>query len=490
MLRLPNNQYLFYALPAIASSWLMAPIGIIQGIYAKYFGVSLTSIATVLLLARLFDAVTDPIIGGYTDIGYQLTGSYKPFIFCGGMLFVLSSYFLYTPPEEAGIAYFTIFLLAFYFSWTLFEIPHLAWASELAATSDEKVQIFSYRSIAGYMGLILFYTVPLLPIFETQAITPETLKLSVIAAGLLMIFLLTVSSRASNSGNKTSQKSIKFGRKYGGMETQNDSYNFVHSVLKNKPLLVFLCSFLLISTSSMMWYSLIFLYVDSYLGAGDQFAEMFLLAFVIGILSVPIWQRIATTLGNKFTWGIATLFLISSYLFTGFLTPANTNFAALATLKIIQTLGLTCMSIVAFAMLCEIIDYSEWKYRNKKRAVYFAMHAFLYKSTAALATALGLSVAGWFGFDASADTHSQHSVFGISLAIAWLPPVFAALGLVFLMISPINKRRHDILHRRLVSRETREDKQFAKPALDIGRDASILIKCRRSYSDMEINENE
>ena len=77
--------------------WLMAPSNIIQGVYAKYFGIPLTTIAAVLILARVFDSITDPLVGFYSDRYHRRVGNRKPFIIIGCVLFVISSYFLFVP---------------------------------------------------------------------------------------------------------------------------------------------------------------------------------------------------------------------------------------------------------------------------------------------------------------------------------------------------------------------------------------------------------
>ena len=52
-----------YAAPFFGVSLLMGPLAVLSGIYAKHYGFALTTIATVILVARLFDAITDPVIG-------------------------------------------------------------------------------------------------------------------------------------------------------------------------------------------------------------------------------------------------------------------------------------------------------------------------------------------------------------------------------------------------------------------------------------------
>lgn len=377
--KLSNHQCLAYAVPVVTTAWLMTPIGVVQGIYAKYYGLSLTTIASVLLLVRLFDAVTDPLIGYYADRYYQRAGTYKPFILIGGLLFIISSYFLYAPPVKVGALYFTVWFLAFYFAWTLFEMPHLAWASELAHTSETKTRIYSFRNIANYTGWLLFYSIPLLPIFATRAITPETLRISVMVAAILMVPFLVVclKTKIATTHEPNHQLGAYSKNPDRSASTQQQSiYPFLQSVITNKPLLIFISAFLMIGISAGMWYSLIFLYVDVYLILGDQFAQMFLFAFAIGIAATPVWYKLSIWWGKKTTWALSTLLLIGSFIYTGLLSPENTDFTKLVVLKSIQTIGFTYLGIVAPAMLSEIIDFSNWKYCTEKKRHLFR-HLYL-----------------------------------------------------------------------------------------------------------------
>lgn len=460
--KLSNHQCLAYALPVITTAWLVTPVGVVQGIYAKYYGMSLTTIATILFLVRLFDAITDPLIGYYSDRYYQRFNTYKPFVLIGGLLFIVSSYFLYVPPQHVGTLYLTIWFLCFYFAWTLFEMPHLAWASKLAQSSESKAKIYSFRNIANYSGWLLFYSIPLLPIFESRAITPDTLRVSVMAAGILMLPLLFIclKTRGANVIQRKHDPELESKNIiHDKLSDEQSLYKFLQSVLTNQPLLIFIGAFLMIGLSMGMWYSLIFLYVDVYLRLGDQFAEMFLLAFGIGIVATPIWYKLIIWLGKKTTWTLSTLLLLVSFIYTGSLSPEDTTFTKLVVLKTIQTMGFTCLNIVGPAILSEIIDYSNWKHNTEKNAVYFAIYTFMSKAVFAASAALGLGFVGWYGFDATANIQSEQGIFGLTLAISWFPTICALLALVFILLSPINESRHQIIRRRLDALGERQRKR-------------------------------
>ena len=456
---LSSHQYVAYAAPYLVTSWLMAPLAIIQGIYAKYYGLPLTTIAAVILLVRLLDAMSDPLIGYFSDSYFQRTGSRKPFILAGGLLFIVSGYFLYIPPIAVDTFYFAAWFIVFTLAWTLFEIPHITWASELASTAKDKTKIYSSRNMAGYAGLICFYATPLLPFFEGRAITPDTLRVSVIAAGVLMLPLLAWSlkftpNKYCDQSGKDQIVSVQESRISPSYKRQ-EIYLAWRALVGNRPFIIFITAYSLSAIGFGMWYGLVFIFVDVYLGMGDQFAKMFMMAFTVGVLVTPFWYKIANQLGKVSTWSLAMVLFIVCYFYTRALVPGETQFIELLILKVVQTLSFSCVAVMAPAMLSEICDYSIWKFGAARTATYFSVYTFMYKAAGAIASALGLAIAGWYGFDATATVHSETGVQGLVLAMTWIPLGFTCVALVFILMSPITVRRHAIIRQRLDSRAPR-----------------------------------
>ena len=160
---------LAYALPLFALNFLVAPImSILQGVYAKYYGLELTAIASVLVIARVFDGVTDPLIGYLSDRS-QLR---KPWVLAGGGLFIICAYFLFSPPDAVSVGYFLFWYLTFYLSWTLFDICHLSWGADLAPGYEERSRLYTVRASFVIVGQSAFYALPYLPILPGNEFTP------------------------------------------------------------------------------------------------------------------------------------------------------------------------------------------------------------------------------------------------------------------------------------------------------------------------------
>jgi len=311
----------------------------------------------------------------------------------------------------------------------------------------DKTKFYSYRIVASYFGLALFYCIPLLPIFPTDEITPETLNVTFTVAACLTLPFLFVAMRVVPSG----KASIALTKTPS--QTRWQALRFtVQEMINNKPFLIFITAFLLHGFSGGMWYGLIYIYVDAYLGMGEQFAEMFLIAFLVGILVTPLWYHFILRFGKKTTLVLTMVILIGCYLYTGTLNLGETSFTQLLLLKMVQTAVFVGQGIIFPVMLSQIIDYAQLKTGIERAATYFSIQIFLSKAAGAIGVALGLSIVGWFGFVVS-DTHfSDNAIWGLKVSIAAIPAVLGGLSLVFMVMTPINERRHRIIKRKLASR--------------------------------------
>lgn len=428
-----------YAIPNIGVAFLFGPISILQGIYATHFGVALTSIAMAVLIARLFDAVTDPIIGYFSDLYYEKRKSRKPFVVFGGLLLIFSSFFLYVPIiEKVDMVYFLFWSLFFYLAWTLFEIPHLAWGGELAPDSQGNNRIYSVRAICGAIGGLSFYVLPLLPIFATQDITPETLKWSVGVGAAILAPLLFISVRYTPAINDHARITPHQQERERGLPV----FARLKLVTKNRPFLIFLAGFLFFGIGAGMALSLIYIYVDSYLGLGDKLALVFLISTLLNLLVLAGCYLFARLISKKIGWCVGAISVALGMLGLGLLTPQNAHWLWLLVIMVCINGGATFMSVIAPSILGDINDYAAREFKADSAASNFSIYALTGKTNIALGGAISLAIAGLFGFDPTSELNSEGGIFGLRIAIAFLPAIVVVGSIVPVVINPIFKRRH------------------------------------------------
>ncbi|MDA9091297.1 MFS transporter [Porticoccaceae bacterium] len=476
---LTQFQGLTYGLPLLPLTFLAGPITLLQGIYAKHFGLTLTTIATVLLIARLFDAVTDPVIGYCADRYYARRGNRKPFIIAGAVLFIISSWFLYVPfgfyPAQGhtsvSAGYFLGWFLAFYLAYTLFEIPHMAWGSELASGSREKNTVYGVRSFFFFLGSLLFFAMPLLPWFETTEFTPQTLKWSALVAGSLMLPMLYLCIKYVPNKPILSPMDTPHAR-----SSQKESLRVVlRAVFTNKPLLVLTIAHICTGFGSGMYFTLLFIFVDGYLDLGPHFALVFVISLGLSLVALRLWFVMANRWGKQMTWISGMVLVIIGTIGTGLLSPEDTGWLGLLLCVALVYGGFSAFNIMVPSLLSDIIDYGTWKFGTDRAATYFSLYTFINKSVGALGGALALAIAGWVGFDPTATSHSDATVAGLRLGMVWIPALFILLSIVFIARIPITARRHEIIRRRLDSRLVRAACAMATPSqLDTKTDVGII----------------
>jgi len=443
------SQCFTYSLPVTVTYFLFYPAQILlAGMYAKYFGLSLTTIAAVVFAARLFDAVTDPLIGYWSDRSRARTGTRKPWVIIGGLGLVISSYFLYVPPDNVSVAYFTGWYFAFYLAITIAEVPHMAWGGELASSSHEKTQIYSVRVACQFFGTLLFTVAPLLPFFVSKGFTPETLKWSVLASAvvilpMLVLVTLTPNGRASTKPKKESPRLL------------------LNTIIHNKPLLILLAGFFLISFGYGFYFGLSFIFADVYLGLGDQLPLVFAFSTFAGLAGAGLVYKLARYIEKVKIYALAVILTSLALTSLALLRPGTGSLVFFTGLTCVIYLGNAIIQATVLSQLSDIADYGSWKFGVDRAATYFSAYLFLQKVIIGIGGALGLALVGWYGFDASAINQTDESIFGLRLTIAYLPAFLVFASLIVIVRIPINARRHSIIQRRISSRIQRSTQRQA-----------------------------
>ena len=441
-----------YSIPSVGITFMLGPVVIVLGgIYAKHFGLTLTTIASVMLLGRIFDAITDPIIGYYSDRWRIRTGSRKPFILLGGILLVPCSYFLLVPAGEVTAAYFTVWYLALYFSLTVFMIPYLAWANEFTVNTREKTLVFSLNAIATQGGGALFYLIPLLPFFSSSEITPQILQFTVIVGAVLLVPGLIIALKVVPDGPCPEPLPENVGAQ--SISTQVGAV--IQSMINNKPFILFVLAFMFLGIGTGMWFGMFFIYVDSYLHLGEEFAKVSLWGMVIGALSVPIWYRATLMMGKCIAWLAGMTILMGVFFSASLLSPEGTGVYELFALNILMFFGVGSMHVIVGPMLCDAIDYGRLKDHMEHNATYFSIFNLLSKMQGAIGGALGLGIAGWFGFDVLASEQTASGLLGLHIGVAWLPAMFVAMAMFFIALMPLTEARMVVVRKRLAARDRR-----------------------------------
>ena len=148
--RVSWTQLLSYGAPALPLAALGLPLYVyLPAFYAEDVGLSLWMVGLLLWVARIFDVVTDPLIGTLSDKLDLPGGRRKPWIVLGVPILIVGCYFLFMPPSDANAAYLLLWSLVTYLGWTMVVLPLSALGAEMSDDYHQRTRITASRE--GYL---------------------------------------------------------------------------------------------------------------------------------------------------------------------------------------------------------------------------------------------------------------------------------------------------------------------------------------------------
>jgi len=442
---LTTREMVTLTLPSLPLGLLQGPAaGILASIYVSHFGLGLGVVGLVTVVARLFDAVTDPLIGYVSDRTRSRWGKRKPFVVAGMVIVCVAISFVYMPPAHPSAAYFLSWFLLLYLGWTLLEIPMGAWAAEATGSARARMRVFMFRWIMVSCGWILMFAIPFLPVFASREITPETLRW-IGSLGLVTMPVFTVLAVAF----------VRRGKDLS-IHEQMELLPFLRSAIHNGPFLIYLTTALLFGLSTGVYFAVNFLYFTQVLGYVEGFTVIGLVTAIVAVPAYWLWTLVSDRVGHYRMCAVATFGIGLTLLVLLFIPPGAEHFPF--------TLALLCGTqacasgwyVAAGPLLADAADFDLLKAGVNRVGKYFAFQAFIAKVTNGAGGGLAFMLLGLFGYDAAVGVvNSGSAIAGFKLTMIALPILLSWLGALIVLRFPITHRRHDAIRRRLEARAAR-----------------------------------
>jgi len=429
--RIPTPTLVLFGLVNLPLSMLMSPTAaVLPNFYLEYGGVTLAGLATATLAARLFDGLTDPLIGLMSD----RSGSRKPWMAGGALVVAVGAWFLYNPAPDAGLGHLVAWYLVVTLGWTLVEIPHTAMAAELSADYHERSRIALWRQLLGFAGGVLFMASPMLLVGGTTAFTPGVMRiLSMFIIVSLPVLVGLMCWSVPEPARRIESRRIR-------------PADLWLAVKMNPPLQYFLATQVLFGLATGAVSSLFVIYASQYLGLAEKIPHIAMPMTLAMAVGMPLWLKVMARVDKHRAWAAAAVGMIVTLAGALAVPPG-----ALAPMVGVMTafgffLGLS--SIALPSLLADIVDYDLWRNRKDRAAIFFAFQALVTKLNQGVGGAIALAIPALFGFTATGEPDGK-AVLGLKLAFVAWPCVLLVPMLVLAWRYPLDRRAHGILRRRL-----------------------------------------
>ena len=426
---------------AVPIGAMAMPIAIyLPPLYSGSLGLSLATVGLIFTLARVWDLVTDPIMGIVIDRYGSRWGQYKHWVALAIPMVMLAIYKIFIPnPADVTAIYLGFWMLVLYLGYTMLSIAHNSWGSFLANDYDERSRLFGWREIFIIIGMVFVLAIPATMDFFGQSGTPD--KVAGMGLFCLILFPLTVIPTLVAVPDKVAERKEALG------------WHDMAALLRSNPLLWRLLTADFTTSFAMSATAALYIFFATYVFELQNHASLaLLLYFVAGFLAMPMWLKFAYSIGKVGAIKLAVGYTMVLHSGLFFVTEPG-NVALFWSYTFLAGLAFGAGPTLLHSMMADLTDIDELKTGQKRAGMYFALLATINKLGGAVAVGVTLTAADkLFNFTPGA-ANSQTAIDGLLLIFCFAPAAALALTYLPLYRYPLTKEKHAEIRRSLLPQE-------------------------------------
>jgi Na+/melibiose symporter-like transporter len=441
-IRFPASLLVIYALPAFALAMPTIPVYVyLAPFYAANLGVGLAATGIALLVARIFDVVTDPLIGFLSDRWRTRWGRRRPWIVAGAIIAASGLIALFQPPQQPGAGYLAFWAIVLFLGWTMIAVPYAAWGAELSADYHDRARITGAREMTMILGTVAAGGMPALAAATGGSEGDGLAWIAYLAVliGAPSIALLVWRVPEAKAGSVRDVPRLRFAD--------------IREMAANKPFVRLVCAWLINGFANGLPAALFFLYVQYALQADEVTrGGLILLYFVAGIAGVPVWVRLSRRFGKHRTWCGAMALACAAFVWVPLLGPGD--IIPFAVICVLTGLALGADLALPPAMQADVVDFDTLRTGKARAGVFFAAWSMVTKLALAFAVGIAFPLLAAFGFTPDGD-NDRTAIIALAVIYAGVPAVVKLCAIAVIWRHPITARRQAVIRRRLDQRRQR-----------------------------------
>ena len=447
--------------------------------YTDVFGISGATAGTIILVARLWDAFFDPLMGVLADRTNTRWGRFRPWVLWTSVPWAVVMVLAYTTPhfaEPVKIAYAFVTNILLMTLYSANNMPYSALGAVMTGDVVERAKLNSYRFIAVMVAQFVVVGVTLPLVFRFGGPTHDRqlgwqMTMGLWAALCLVLFLITFAVSKERIHPKPEQKTPP-------------KQDFA-DLLRNGPWKIMFCTtlllFSLIALMGSAQYSYYNYYADKaaffdwlqklhltapalapgapapggllewmgYIVHGDRthladsnvsfvgYSIVQMVSKIVTIIVIVCSPFLARRFGKKSV--MVGGFALSTLAYVGFYALKPTNITGMLFMTVLTSFVYAPTIPLLWAMFADVADYSEWKNGRRATGIIFATIGFALKAGLSLGGAMFLWLMSWAGYQAN-QPQTDQTLECIRRSSSLYLAILFAVCTVLLMIYQLNKR--------------------------------------------------
>ena len=433
-----------YGLTSIPLAMAALPIYVhVPKFYADTMGLNLMAIGVLLLAARFFDAIQDPLLGYWSDLTRDKPAGRFIWVAIGAPLLAIGMLGLFNPPHfKADLAgwWLIAMLMVVYTSFSMMQISYQAYGAEISMNPLERTRVTAFREGMGLGGVFLAAALPQM-LSEQHGMREGYALYSFIFIPLVLV--LTMATIALAPKAATAVHAVQAAQAH----TQS-ALTAMMKPLKNRLFNRLLIVFVFNGIAASIPATLLLFFIEDVLKAPQIAAWSLVAYFAAGAAGMPLWVWLSARLGKARAWFVGMVVSIIAFIWAYTLGVGDTT--AFLIICVLSGLGLGADLALPPSILADVIDDDEKRGVGRNEGAYFGLWNLVTKMNLALAAGVALPALALFGYQPSA-ANSPQSLNYLAAIYALLPCLLKTLAAIALVYSPFFKSDSAIVKSTMVN---------------------------------------
>jgi GPH family glycoside/pentoside/hexuronide:cation symporter len=396
-------------------------------------GISAGMAGVVVMIGKIWDAVTDPMMGYISDRTRTRWGRRRPYLLFGSFPWFAAMIFMFTNPRlESHAGLFLWGVIAYCLlstAFTVVNVPYSSLTPELTKDYHERTSLNGFRSTFMVIGTLLGAgaALPLIKAFPNKNIgfTAMGAIFGALMMGASLITFFSVREPALPEKGKSMMGFFK---------------TYLH-VFKNKPFLVIVFTYMGNITAVTVVSGIMIYYFKYIFGSEGMTTVGLLILLVSAMLFIPLAVLVSRRIGKKTTYTIGML-IISAACIVIFLLGHVIGLVFVFIMMFIAGIGLSTTYPMPWSMVPDTVEYGYLQTGERREGGYYGLWTFISK----IGQALAIALSGWIlelsGYVPEV-TQSASAQLGIRVLLGPVTAAIFVAAVVVLSFYPLNEKRYN-----------------------------------------------
>lgn len=403
--RVPLKEKLCYGAGGLMDGGGVALMSCVMLKYMTTMGIAMAVASTIMMIAKIWDAVTDPFMGFISDNTRGKLGRRKPYMFFGGIALILAMFMLFMPVRDWGMSVsgFIPYIIIMYLLWntcsTITQVPYTSMASDISPSFKERNNANTVKLVFTAAASGIAYVLPLL--FIDALTKPEgflfmpnisatefwlcmAIVFGTLFGGGLIICGLFVKERIKPTAPKQKFNAKRFVNNYAE-PYKNRSYRWHIAMYASAFMCMDMISALAVYYATDVWHG--------YKLFGMEMSSMFIIAplMVAAVIMFPLARVIMDKKSKAFAFRMGLPFYIIGGIMLAVMDPSWTPPILVPIVALIMGLGFGGAQMMPWIIFPDTLDVAEMATGKRPTGTYSGMMTLARK----VAGALGVGMVGW-----------------------------------------------------------------------------------------------